>query len=251
MDPIVSVIMPTYNCSKYICTAIDSVLIQNVPLELIIIDDCSSDNTEQLLLKYSKYEYIRYYKNENNLGAACSRNRGVKLAKGKYIAFLDSDDYWAADKLSKQLDSIEAKHCVLCSTARELITPDGELTGHIIPVAENITYRMLLKTNVINCSSVLILKSAALEFPMEHEDSHEDYITWLKILNKYQKACAVNEPLLKYRLSITGKSGSKLNSAKMTFKVYRYMNFGLIKSCICFISYAIHGVLKYRVGGSD
>ena len=81
---------------------------------------------------------------------------------------------------------------------------------------------------------------------MEHEDSHEDYIMWMRILQKYKKACAVNEPLLNYRLSSTGKSGSKLKSAKMTFKSYRYMGFGLIKSLLCFCSYAIHGVLKYR-----
>ena len=81
---------------------------------------------------------------------------------------------------------------------------------------------------------------------MEHEDSHEDYITWLKILKKYGRACGVNEPLLKYRLSTTGKSGSKWKSAGMTWKVYRYMGFGLIKSFFCFCSYAIHGVWKYR-----
>ena len=81
---------------------------------------------------------------------------------------------------------------------------------------------------------------------MEHEDSHEDYIMWLKILQKYKTACGINEPLLNYRLSNTGKSGSKLKSAKMTFKVYRYMGFGIIKSLICFCSYAVHGVLKYR-----
>lgn len=246
MNPIVSVVMPTYNCAQYIQKAIDSVLIQDVPLELIIVDDCSGDNTEQLLLKYAEYPNVYYYRNNYNMGAANTRNRGVSLAKGKYIAFLDSDDYWLPNKLSKQLDAIEAKNRVLCCTARELMTTDGKLTGHIIPVKENISYSMLLKTNMINCSSVLVLRDVALSFPMEHEDSHEDYITWLKILQKYDKACAVNEPLLKYRLSSTGKSGNKLKSAKMTFKVYRYMGFGIIKSCLCFISYAVHGILKYR-----
>ena len=244
-QPIVSVIMPTYNSSKYIETAIHSVLIQDVPFELIIIDDCSTDNTPELLAKYSSNSNIIYVKNDTNFGAAASRNRGVELAKGKYVAFLDADDYWLPHKLSRQLDSLEAKQRVLCSTARELMTPDGELTGKVIPVPENITYRMMLGQNLINCSSVVLLREIALEFPMEHEDSHEDYIMWLRILKKYQKACAVNEPLLKYRLSNSGKSGSKLNSAKMTFKVYRYMGFGIMKSCFCFISYAVNGILKY------
>lgn len=244
--PLVSVIMPAYNAANYISTAIHSVLIQDVPFELIIIDDCSCDNTKEILEKYLTYPNVIYVRNESNLGAASSRNKGVSIAKGKYVAFLDADDYWLPHKLSRQLDTLDAKQRVLCSTARELMTPEGKLTGKIIPVPENITYSMMLRHNLINCSSVVLLRKVALEFPMEHEDSHEDYIMWLKILQKYKKACAVNEPLLKYRLSNTGKSGSKLNSARMTFKVYRYMGFNLIKSCICFLSYAINGVLKYR-----
>lgn len=244
--PLVSVIMPAYNSERFIETAIHSVLIQDVPLELLVIDDCSTDNTKEVLSKYASNPNVIYIRNEINMGAAASRNKGVSLARGKYIAFLDSDDYWLPHKLSRQLDALEAKQRVLCSTARELMTPDGTLTGKIIPVPENITYSMMLKHNLINCSSVVLLREVALEFPMEHEDSHEDYIMWLRILQKYKKACAVNEPLLKYRLSNTGKSGSKLNSARMTFKVYRYMNFGLVKSCCCFVSYAVHGVLKYR-----
>lgn len=244
--PLVSVIMPAYNAEKFIDTAIHSVLIQDVPLELIIIDDCSTDNTKKVQVNYQTYSNVIYVKNESNLGAAASRNKGVALARGKYIAFLDADDYWLPHKLSRQLDALLAKQRVLCCTARELMTTAGNLTGKVIPVPENITYSMMLKHNLINCSSVVMLRDIALEFPMEHEDSHEDYIMWLRILQKYKKACAVNEPLLKYRLSNSGKSGSKLHSAKMTYKVYRYMGFGLFKSCVCFVSYAIHGVLKYR-----
>lgn len=245
-QPLVSVIMPAYNCEKYISTAIESVLAQQISLELIIINDCSSDETEQVIHRYtSSNPNIRYFKNETNLGASGTRNRAVKLALGKYIAFLDSDDWWEADKLKKQLSLIETRSCVLCSTARALVHPDGTPMNKTIPVIEKITYRELLKHNCINCSSVLIRKDAALEFPMEHEDSHEDYITWLKILQKYGEACAINEPLLNYRLSSSGKSGSKLKSAKMTFKVYRYMGFGLFKSILCFCSYALHGVRKY------
>jgi teichuronic acid biosynthesis glycosyltransferase TuaG len=85
----------------------------------------------------------------------------------------------------------------------------------------------------------------AREFPMENEASHEDYITWLKVLKKYGFAYGVNDPLLCYRLSTTGKSGNKLQSAKMTFMVYRHMGFGWIKSILCFCSYALHGVWKY------
>ena len=244
--PLVSVIMPAYNCEKYITKALDSVLIQDIPLEIIVINDCSNDHTEDIILQYAaEHPEICYLKNETNLGASGSRNRAVKLAHGKYVAFLDSDDWWEPDKLKKQLELIEKNDIVLCSTARALVNPDGTPMNKIIPVTEKITYRSLLKHNCINCSSVLLLREVALEYPMEHEDSHEDYITWLKILQKYGEAYAINEPLLNYRLSSSGKSGSKLKSAKMTFKVYRYMGFGLFKSLLCFCSYALHGVFKY------
>ena len=243
---LVSIIIPAYNCEKYIRQSIDSALAQDVPLEVIILNDCATDGTEDVIKTYLKDPCIRYVKNEKNLGVAKTRNRGVRLACGKYVAFLDSDDWWEPGKLSKQLELIDRENVVLCCTGRALVNPDGSPMGKVIPVVEKITYGELLKHNCINCSSVLLLREVALEFQMEHEDSHEDYITWLKILKKYGRACAVNEPLLKYRLSTTGKSGSKWKSARMTFKVYRYMGFGWLKSMVCFCSYAIHGVWKYR-----
>lgn len=244
-EPLISVIIPAYRCGNYIARAIDSALSQNVALEVIVIDDCSDDNLEQVMAAYTGNPAVIYVKNQQNLGAAQSRNRGVAMARGRYVAFLDGDDCWRDGKLQKQLTAMERTGAVLCSTARELMTPEGECTGRVIPVKTEIRYRELLKHNSINCSSVVLETAVAREFPMHHEDSHEDYVLWLEILRKYKTACGINEPLLLYRLSSTGKSGSKLHSAKMTFRVYRYMGFGWIKSCACFCSYALHGAYKY------
>ena len=238
MTPLVSAIIPAYNAMGTVAGAVESALAQNVPLEVIVVDDGGNDGLESSLP-----ENVILLKNPQNMGAAESRNRGVAQAKGKYVAFLDADDLWLPGKLEKQLVAIGDG--VLCCTARELMTPEGVCTGRVIGVKERISYRELLKHNSINCSSVLLRRDVALEFPMEHSDSHEDYILWLKILQKYGEAVGINEPLLRYRLSSTGKSGSKLNSAKMTFRVYRYMGFGVLKSMGCFCSYAIHGVCKY------
>ena len=183
-DTLVSVIIPAYNCEKYISKSIDSALEQDVPLEVIILNDCATDGTEEVIKTYLDDPRIRYVKNEKNLGVAKTRNRGVRLARGKYVAFLDSDDWWEPDKLAKQLKALEREQVVLCSTARALVNPDGSPMGKVIPVKEHISYHELLKHNSINCSSVLVLREVMLEFPMEHEDSHEDYITWLKILKK-------------------------------------------------------------------
>lgn len=243
--PLVSVVIPAYNCAGTIRQAVESALAQDVDLEIIVIDDCSKDGLARVMDDYAHSPVVFYVKNEKNCGAAGSRNRGVSLARGKYTAFLDADDWWEAGKLKKQLARMQESGCVLCGTARELVRPDGTRTGKVIPVKECISYRNLLGQNSINCSSVLALTEVLREFPMEHEEAHEDYLTWLRILQKYQTACAVNEPLLKYRLSNTGKSGSKAKSARMTFQVYRLLGFGFLKSAACFVSYALHGILKY------
>ncbi len=241
----VSVIIPAYNCTAYIAQALDSVLIQDVPMEVLVINDCSRDDLDGLMERYQADPRVRYLKNEKNLGVAETRNRGVRLARGEYIAFLDADDYWEKDKLKKQLKLIREKGTVLCSTARELMRPDGSLTGYILPVKPEFNFRDLQRHNQINCSSVLMKREVALEFPMHHDDGHEDYLMWLEVLEKYGDGCAINEPLLKYRISDTGKSGNKFNSAKMTFMTYRYAGFGLFRSILYFISYALHGLRKY------
>ena len=134
--PLVSVIMPVYNGEKYIRKAVESVYEQGVSLELLVIDDGSTDHTEEVLSAYEGREDFRYIKNEQNMGAAGSRNRGVGLAQGTYIAFLDADDWWESGKLKEQLKRLEETGYVLCSTGRELMKADGSSTGRTI-LAEN------------------------------------------------------------------------------------------------------------------
>lgn len=242
---LISVIIPAYNCTGYIRHALNSALAQDVPLEIIVIDDNSTDDLDQVMEEYRDCLQVRYIKNGKNYGVAKTRSRGVAAARGQYVAFLDADDIWAEGKLKKQLELLLEKNAVLCSTARELITPDGKSTGYIIPVKTEFTYRQLLISNQINCSSVLVKTEVAREFPMHNDDGHEDYLTWLEILKKYGKAYAINEPLIKYRVSDTGKSGNKLKSARMTFITYRHMGFSFPLSCILFVGYAFCGIRKY------
>ena len=247
MEILVSVVMPAYNCAATIGDSIASVLNQDVPLELIVVNDRSPDDLDAAMAQWISDSRVVYVTNEVNMGAAQSRNRAVAMAKGKYIAFLDADDIWLPGKLAAQVQQLEETGCVLSCTARMLMDTQGVDTGRVLDVPQVITYRELLKHNCIACSSVVMKAEAAREFPMDHEDSHEDYILWLRVLRKYGQARGINEPLLRYRLSNTGKSGSKLHSAKMTFQVYRYMGFSLPKSLWCFGSYALHGVWKYYI----
>jgi len=252
-SPIVSVIIPVYNGEAFIKQAIDSVISQEVSLEIIIIDDDSTDATAAIIQMYINSDQlpddkkkIKYIKNKMNIGVAESRNKGVRAAAGIYIAFLDADDWWVEDKLQKQIKVLEEEDAVLCCTARELMSHEGISTGHIISVSYDISYKQLLRNNVIGCSSVLVRKEVIKEFPMMHADAHEDYLTWLKILKKYKRAYGINEPMLKYRLSKNSKSRNKIKSSWMTFKVYRYMKIPLLLSIYYFGCYVWNGFKKYK-----
>ncbi len=243
----VSVIIPVYNCEKYIKKCIDSVIDQRgVSWECIIVDDCSSDKTADIVKSYLADERIKYILNESNKGVAYSRNQGVVKAGGKYIAFLDADDYWTDDKLVKQYSFMESKGAVLSSTGRELMDENGKLTGRIIGIPDTITYSELLKGNVLSTSGVMVRREVALRYPMTCDHLHEDYIMWLSILKEYDKAYGINEPLLKYRVVKGSKSANKLESAKMTYGVYRYMGYGRLRSLYYFLFYAVKGIKKYK-----
>lgn len=243
--PLVSVVMPVYNGERYIGKAIESALGQEVPVEVLVIDDCSADGTELAVMKYMDSGKIRYIRNEQNMGAARSRNRGVKEARGKYIAFLDADDWWQEDKLLRQMALIREKNAILCATGRELMRADGGSLGRVIGIPQEITYEMLLRTNCIPCSAAVIRTEVAREFYMQHAELHEDYILWLRVLKKYGRAYGLDEPMLKSRMSEAGKSRNKLKSARMQFGVYRYLGFGIFKSLFYFVQYAVNGVKKY------
>lgn len=246
----VSVIIPAYNCSKYIQKAIESVLIQSVPLEIIVIDDCSQDDLGHAIEQYIKLDNFIYLKNKKNLGVAESRNRGVSISKGEYIAFLDADDWWKSDKLIKQIKFMKNHHCVLSYTAREIVNENGVATGKVIHVHDEINYDKLLYHNSIACSSVVLARNIAIENPMKHSHLHEDYLAWLSILKKHEKAYGIDEPLLLYRLSKNGKSRNKIKSAKMTYGVYRVMKISRLRALFLMCSHLIHGLKKYSKKGN-
>lgn len=235
---VVSVVILAYDCARYISDAINSALMQDIPLEVIVIDDCSRDELGLCLLQYRANPCVRYFRNRRNQGVAKCRNIGVAAARGKYVAFLDADDIWKKGKLCKQLALMIDKNAVFSATAKEVIRADGSSINHIVPVKEVFTYDDLLIHNQVSCSSVVIDTQLAREFPMSDDDCHEDYITWLKVLKKYKRGYAINEPLLKYRVCYASKSGRKLKSAIMTYKSYRRMGFGHLK-------YMRHFVNKY------
>ena len=246
--PIVSVVIPAYHAAAYLEQAALSVVNQTYEgeWELLIVDDASDDRTGEVGQALEKKDpRIRYIRQPSNQGVAAARNRGVKEAKGAYVAFLDADDWWEAGKLEAQMALLEKTGMALCCTGRELMAPDGAPVGRVISVPERITYKMLLKTNLIPLGSVVMKKEAAAEFGFTHDKYHEDYILWLNVLRKYGDACGIAHPFLKCRLSAGGKSRNKLKSAWMHYRSCRCAGIGRIKSMYCMVFYAINGVLKY------
>lgn len=243
----VSVIIPAYNYGKYLTCAIQSVMKQKTDLEIILIDDASTDRTEELVkkLKRSANYPIYYIRNPENIGVSASRNIGAKLAEGEYIAYLDADDWWAEGKLEKQLKKLKQTNGVFCYTGRELYYESGKKVGKKISVPEKITFKRLLYTNVIPCSSVLLKTEIAREFPMEYDEIHEDYLTWLRIVQKYGYAYGINEPLLKSRLTVNGKSRKKGKTVKMTYGVYRYLGMNQAMAVKYTISHLGYSLVRY------
>ncbi len=248
-QPVISIIIPAYQAGRYIGRAIESVLRQTCKesWELLVVDDCSTDNTADVVKQYASDPRIRYLRQNRNQGVAAARNRGIWAARGRYVAFLDADDWWDADKLRIQMKCIARTGTVLCYTARELVYPNGKPTGKVIPVPRRVTYRKLLETNVIPCGSVVMQTDAAREFEFVHDEYHEDYILWLRVLKKYKTAVGVNRAALKCRLSEGGKSRNKWKSAQMQYGSYRVLGHWRLESFCYLILYAWNGVRKYHM----
>lgn len=244
----VSVVIPVYNGQRFIQRAILSVLSQEIESEIIVVDDASTDNTAKIVQELAeKYHQIIYIKNDINRGVAYSRNLGVLNSNTKYIAYLDADDWWEPTKLKKQLLFMKKnKKCRFCYTGRVVWDDNGNKQGEIINCLLKANFRDLIKHNCITCSSVLIERELAIKYPMECDEIHEDYFTWLKILKDRETAYGLQEGLVNYTLTPLGKSRNKIVSAKMTYKTYRYLGINRCKSFYFLLSHLLHGIKKYK-----
>lgn len=245
---LVSIIMPAYNCEKYVVEAINSVLAQTYRnWELLVLDDGSKDNTLQIIEEFSqKDSRIKALHNGKNMGVSDTRNSGIEIASGDWIAFLDSDDMWEPVKLEKQFEIVEKKAAEFLFTGSSYINEEGEPFKGIFEVPEKVTYKKLRNQNVISCSSVLVKKKYFENIKMEKDEMHEDFAVWLRILKFGVTAYGVNEPLLIYRISRNSKSGNKMKTVKMTYKVFRFVGINPIESAYFMMRHVIASVLKYK-----
>ena len=246
-DKLVSVIMPMYNSEKYIEESIQSVINQTYLFwELIIIDDGSKDQSVNIVEKYAKLDKrIKLVQSKKNLGVAKARNQGTQLAKGRYIAFLDSDDIWLPDKLNHQIKFMQEKQAPMSYTQYRQFTNKVSEPGNLIDVEPKVSYKRLLKGNIIGCLTAMIDRKFVDEISMP-DQRHEDYIAWLNILKKGIYAYGLKEDLARYRKNLNSLSGNKFRSLIWTWNVYRKSEkLSFVKSSYYFGHYMLKGLRKH------
>ncbi len=243
--PEISVVIPVHNGEKTLGAALESVLGQDRDIEVIIVNDGSTDGTDAIIKSYYNKtpSIITYITLPSVMGVAFARNRGVEEAKGKYTAFLDADDEWQKGKLKAQVSLMERTDGPLCYTGRAMYH-DGRYLG-VNTVPKSVSYEELLKSNVIVTSSVMVRTHILKERMFEKDTLHEDFLMWLRILKEYGSAVGINLPLTYSNISFSGKSGNKLKSAVMTWGVYDQERIPPAKKVLDFSSYAVRGLRKY------
>ncbi len=222
MCDLVSIVMPSYNTGAFIKQAIDSVLTQTYQhWELLIVDDCSTDNTDEIVEEYLADKRIKYIKNESNSGAAVSRNRALREAKGKWIAFLDSDDLWEADKLQRQLEFMKENNCHFSYTNYIEIDENSIPNGKSVTGPKRITKLGMYLYCWVGCLTVMYDAEAVGLIQIEDIRKNNDYAMWLKVCKK-EECYLLDGVLAKYRK----RSGSISNQGyikliKWHYRLYR------------------------------
>ena len=239
----VSVIIPMYNSSKYILECLNSVLKQTYKnLEIIIIDDKSTDNSVDIVKKIND-ERIVLIEQDKNVGAASTRNEGIKKATGDFICFLDSDDYWKFDKIEKQIDYIKKNDYVFIYSNYNFIK-DGKT--HATKVPESLTYNEAIKNTTIFTSTVMFnmkyLKKEDIFMP--NYKIGEDTATWWKVLKKGIIAYGMNEALAFYRLRDDSLSANKIKAVFYAWKLYKNEKMNFLKKIYSFNCYLLNAIKR-------
>jgi len=222
MEDLVSIITPTYNSEKFISSTIESVISQTYEyFELIIVDDKSSDKSVEIISSFiEKDKRIKLIIQNKNGGAGLARNEGIRNSKGKYIAFLDSDDRWHNKKLEKQISFMKLNNYNFTFTAYSKISENGEDLNKIVSAKKCVTYKKALYKNPIGCLTVIYNKDFFGKKFMPKIRKRQDYALWLDLLKK-DNAYGINEPLAYYRVRENSISSKKVDLLKYEWSIYR------------------------------
>jgi glycosyltransferase involved in cell wall biosynthesis len=229
---LVSIISPTFNCATYIEETIRSVLAQSYSnWEMIIVDDASTDATQSIVEAFAD-ERIRYFRNPANSGAAYSRNLALRQANGRWIAFLDSDDIWAPDKLEKQIRFMEENHYDFTYTAYSVIDETSEDLGIFVGGPKHISVAGMYNFCWPGCLTVMYDASVVGLIQIADIKKNNDYAMWLKVIKKAD-CYLLDEPLARYRK----RAGSISNHSYLSLIKWHYRLFSEAESQNMVLSY--------------
>ncbi len=248
-DNLVSIITPLYNSEEFVRETIESVLKQSYQnWEMIIVDDSSSDNGPAIVKEYSKLDpRVKLIRLEDNSGPAIARNAAIEESRGRYIAFLDSDDLWKEDKLEKQIEFMQENDIAFSFSSYQKMDEAGTKEG-IIKVPKEVSYSQLLNTNIIGCLTAIYDTKELGKVYMPNIKKRQDYALWLKILKRDIVAYGFQEPLAYYRVRNNSVSSNKLKAAGYQWRIYREIEeLNIVKSLYYFIRYAYYGFRKYKI----
>ena len=248
-NSLVSIIMPSYNSEKFIANSIDSIISQTYQnWELIIVDDVSSDNSNDIIESYiKKNDCVKLIKLDKNSGPAIARNRAIKEAQGRYIAFLDADDLWMPQKLEKQIAFMQKESIALSYTGYYRIEEgNGEIIDQI-HVPKKVDYSELLKQNIIGCLTAIYDTEKIGKVYMPEIRKRQDFGLWLKILKRVSYAYGLDEPLAYYRVRPDSVSSNKMLASTYNWKLYREVEkLPIYKAIYYFGWYTFKSILKYK-----
>jgi teichuronic acid biosynthesis glycosyltransferase TuaG len=243
----VSVITPMYNAARFISETINSALQQTEgDLEVLAVDDCSRDDTWDVVQRIAAQDSrVRPLRHAKNGGPAAARNTALEAARGRDIAFLDSDDLWMPDKIEAQLQSLAESSAVMSYTAYRRISGDGTLISPVIAVPPQLDYSGSSRNTAMMTSTVVVDTSRTGTFRMKLL-YYDDYACWLELLGRGGFALAVPRDLMRYRVLAGSVSRNKFRSAAKVWDVYRRgERLSLPKAAWCFAGYAWHATKKY------
>ena len=233
---LVSIITPSYNSSSFIVETIEGIINQTYPnWELLITDDCSTDDSVKIIDSYiQKDSRIKLYKLEKNSGAGVCRNKSIEMAKGRFIAFCDSDDVWMPQKLEKQLKLMDEKDCALSHSSYMLMNESGIEQG-IVVCMRKIDFASMKRDDGIGCLTAMYDTSKVGKMYMSELRKRQDWGLWLEILKKCNVSYGLKEPLAYYRLRTGSISNNKFTLIKHNINVYRtILKFSVFKSYMYF-----------------
>lgn len=243
-QPLVSIITPNFNGERFIRRVVESVQQQNYPVEHIIVDDCSTDGSWSLLQELClEYPWLKPVRLEQNAGPVVARNRAIEMAQGRFLAFLDVDDFWLPHKLQTQVDFMLSKGCVLSFSDYRFVSEDGRKIGRRLQGFNQIGWHLHHMTRYLGCLTIVLDREKYPDFKIPDITPAyraEDFLTWSACIQRHGASLRCPHDLARYAVVENSRSSGKRRAAGSVWKLYRDIeSIPLPSALFYFIVYAL------------